>query len=403
MQNIINKVSYVKRRVSAVWLVIGVIFGGLAVVNGLELLTRNLKATVYAAAGQKIVTIYDKNNKQTILTEHKTVAEVLKQAQISLDKFDIVEPGLGVEVSDGFNVNIFRARPMTVIDGERQIKILTPYQLASDIAQVAGVSLHPEDRVEFRLDALGLGSDIGLQMVIHRATEFNLVFFGKKSLVRSQQATIGQFLEKRQIKLDVNDRMNLTANTLIKTGLTLEIWQEGEQERTVEEEVKFTIRRVADFEKPLEFKQIKQQGKSGKRIVTYKINIKNGQEVSKVETHSLVTQPAVEQIEVVGAKIAPMAYTGGGAKDQWLSASNIPQDQWGYAEWLVQRESGWNPSARNRSSGAYGLAQCLNKPSNSLCYSNNPVDQLNWMHGYVMGRYGSWEKAVQHSKSRGWY
>lgn len=392
-----------QRKLSRIGLVISLLFGSLALINGLDLLAQNFKATVYAAAGQKIVTIYDKSHRQTVLTEHKTVAEVLKQAQISLDKFDIVEPGLDVEVSDGFNVNIFRARPLTVIDGERQIKILTPYQLASDITQVAGVVLYPEDRVEFRLDTLGLGSDIGSQMVIHRATEFDLVFFGKKSRVRSQQATVGQFLEKRQIQLGSNDRMNLAADTPIKAGLMLEIWQEGEQERTVEEEVNFTTRRVADFEKSLEFKQVKQQGKPGKRIVTYKINIKNGQEVSKIETHSIITQPAVEQIEVVGAKIAPISYTGGGTKDQWLSASNIPQDQWGYAEWLVQRESGWNPNARNRSSGAYGLAQCLNKPSNSLCYSNNPVDQLNWMHGYVIGRYGSWEKAVRHSKSRGWY
>lgn len=392
-----------KQKLPKICLIIGLIFGGLAVMNGADLLSQALCTRVYAATGQKIVTIYDKQRKQTVLTEQKTVAEVLKQAGITLDKFDLVEPSLDTEVSDGFNVNIFRARPLTVIDGERQIKILTPYQLASDIAKVAGLALYPEDRVEFQLDMLGLGSGLGSQMVIRRATEFNLVFFGKKSLVRSHQATVGDFLKQRQLTLGANDRMNLGVTEPLRAGMTLEIWQEGEQERTVDEEVKFTTRRVADFEKPLEFKQIKQQGKPGKRIVTYKINIKNGQEVSKVETHSLVTQSAVEQIEVVGAKIAPIAYTGGGTKDQWLSASKIPQDQWGYAEWLVQRESGWNPNARNRSSGAYGLAQCLNKPSNSLCYSNNPVDQLNWMHGYVMGRYGSWEKAVQHSKSRGWY
>ena len=392
-----------KQKLPKICLIIGLIFGGLAVMNGADLLSQALRTRVYAATGQKIVTIYDKQRKQTVLTEQKTVAEVLKQAGITLDKFDLVEPSLDTEVSDGFNVNIFRARPLTVIDGERQIKILTPYQLASDIARVAGLALYPEDQVEFQLDTLGLSSGLGSQMVIRRATEFNLIFFGKKSVVRSHQATVGDFLKQRQLTLGANDRMNLGATEPLRAGMTLEIWQEGEQERTVDEEVKFTTRRVADFEKPLEFKQIKQQGKPGKRIVTYKINIKNGQEVSKIETHSLVTQSAVEQIEVVGAKIAPIAYTGGGTKDQWLSASNIPQDQWGYAEWLVQRESGWNPNSRNRSSGAYGLAQCLNKPSNSLCYSNNPVDQLNWMHGYVMGRYGSWEKAVQHSKSRGWY
>lgn len=291
-----------KQKLPKICLIVGLIFGGLAVINGLEMLSRALQARVYAAAGQKIVTIYDKSRKQTVLTEHKTVAEVLKQADISLDKFDIVEPGLDVEVSDGFNVNIFRARPLTVVDGERQIKVLTPYQLASDIAKVAGVVLHPEDEVEFSLDTLGLGSDIGSRMIIRRATEFNLVFFGKASVVRTRQATVGDFLAKRQIKLGANDRTNLTPPTPLKPGLTLEIWQEGRQQRAVEEEIPFKTRQVLNYEKPAGFRQIQQAGVVGKRSVTYQIDIKNGQEVARQELQSVVVKEPVEQVEVVGAK-----------------------------------------------------------------------------------------------------
>ena len=90
-----------KQKLPKICLIIGLIFGGLAVMNGADLLSQALCTRVYAATGQKIVTIYDKQRKQTVLTEQKTVAEVLKQAGITLDKFDLVEPSLDTEYFSG--------------------------------------------------------------------------------------------------------------------------------------------------------------------------------------------------------------------------------------------------------------------------------------------------------------
>ena len=87
--------------------------------------------------------------------------------------------------------------------------------------------------------------------------------------------------------------------------------------------------------------------------------MQNGIEVARREIANVVTEQPKKQIEIVGSKPATMPYTGGGSKDQWLAASNIPRDQWGYADWLVKKESGWNPNAVNRSNGACGLAQAL--------------------------------------------
>ena len=97
-----------------------------------------------------------------------------------------------------------------------------------------------------------------------------------------------------------------------------------------------------------------------------------------------------------------MPYTGGGSKTEWLASSVIPESQWGYADMLVQKESGWNPNAVNSSSGACGLGQQLPCGKWSGAW-NDPVAGLNGMHGYVMGRYRSWQAAVEHSRAKGWY
>lgn len=88
----------------------------------------------------------------------------------------------------------------------------------------------------------------------------------------------------------------------------------------------------------------------------------------------------------------PLYYTGGGAPAEWMAAAGIAEADWGYVDYIVSRESGWNPNATNKSSGACGLVQalpCSKVPGNGY----DPVDNLRWATGYATGRYGSWAGA----------
>lgn len=102
------------------------------------------------------------------------------------------------------------------------------------------------------------------------------------------------------------------------------------------------------------------------------------------------------------APSAPVGYSGGGSKDEWLAASGIPQADWGYVDFIVAKESGWNPNATNASSGACGLVQAL--PCSKVPGSGyNPVDNLRWANGYAVGRYGSWGAAYAFWTSNHWW
>lgn len=96
------------------------------------------------------------------------------------------------------------------------------------------------------------------------------------------------------------------------------------------------------------------------------------------------------------------SYTGGGSKEEWMTAAGIPEGDWGYVDYIVSHESGWNPNAVNASSGASGLVQalpCGKVPGN--CF--DPVDNLKWADGYAKGRYGSWAGAYQFWISNHWW
>lgn len=103
-----------------------------------------------------------------------------------------------------------------------------------------------------------------------------------------------------------------------------------------------------------------------------------------------------------GGSSAPPRYTGGGSPAEWMAAAGIAQSDWGYVDYIVKRESGWNPNATNSRSGACGLVQAL--PCSKVPGSGyNPVDNLRWADGYAKGRYGSWEKAYNFWLSRHWW
>jgi hypothetical protein len=72
---------------------------------------------------------------------------------------------------------------------------------------------------------------------------------------------------------------------------------------------------------------------------------------------------------------------------------------------LIDRESKWNSDAQNPKSTAYGLAQFVDKTWD-LVEIEKSADyriQLIAAQKYVMMRYGSWVKALEHHKQYGWY
>ena len=114
-------------------------------------------------------------------------------------------------------------------------------------------------------------------------------------------------------------------------------------------------------------------------------------------------------------------YASGGGRDltqaqlhpQAVAQAMLAADGFGAGEWpcldqLFTAESGWNWSASNATSGAYGIPQAL--PGSKMASAGadwlvNPVTQIRWGLSYVESRYGSpchaW--SVWQGRSPHWY
>jgi uncharacterized protein YabE (DUF348 family) len=200
-------------------------------------------------------------------------------------------------------VNIYRARPVIVVDGAVRQKIMTPYQTADKIAADAGVTLHDEDTTDIAPSNDIVADGAGVEMVITRATPFMLNLYGKQTVAYTQEKTVGAMLAAKKITLGESDTLSVNKNAPITPNMNIEIWRNGKQTVTEEKEIAFDTKKIQDVDKPVGYKEVQTQGEPGTRDVTYEIEMKNGQEVGRKEIQSVVIKQPKQQVEVVGAKL----------------------------------------------------------------------------------------------------
>ena len=257
-----------------------------------------------AKAGEKLVTIYDRGAEKTIVTKARTIREALKLAKFSIDeRQDVVEPSLDSEmVAEKYNINIFRARPITIVDGNKRLKVTTAEQTPALIAKAAGIEVFEEDKTALSNSDNMAVDGANMVMKIDRASMVNFVLYGKESVIRTHAKTVGELLKEKNINPKKDDTLSVDRSAKIIPGMKIELWRNGKQTITAEEDVKFEVEKVQDANRDSGYREIKQVGENGKKNVTYEVEMKNGTEVSRKEIASVVTKEPKKQIEIVGTK-----------------------------------------------------------------------------------------------------
>ena len=356
-------------------------------------------------ASEHIVTIFDNGNKTSIKTDSHIVEEAVKQAGISLEDTDTVEPGLDeIMTSEQFYINVYRSHPVLVTDKGVTRKILTSKTDPGEVAADAGLPLHERDQitilpitVELLLEA---GTNIHYEIL--RAKVIHLNFYGRPFDVRTNATTVETFLFEQGIVLADNDRTSFPLEHILKDGEHLDLSHHGLHTTTIDETIPFKTQTITDYNRPSGQTEEKTAGQNGQRTVTYEIELKNGKEISRRPINEIITLEPVTRVVVVGAK----ASLPPGSHEDWMRAAGIAESDFGYVNFIIGKESRWTWNAKNKSSGAYGLCQAL--PASKMAsagsdYMTNPITQLKWCSSYAKRRYGSWANAYHEWVRKKWW
>ena len=269
----------------------------------------------------------DNSNKIELKTKKGTVREILIANDIPFGADDRVEPGLDTRVNGGETISIYKAREITIVDGNTTTVRKTTYKKVEDILKELNITLGEKDEV-----TPGLKSEV---------------------------ATVD----------------------------TIKIARTGKTTETKKEVIKFETKEEKDDSKYVDEKVTKVEGKNGEKEVTYNVVREKGKEVSREVASEKVITEATAKVVVVGTKqrsvaqqVAAQQYyaasaqsysapggsvvlsngntagaEGVAAAQEMARRTGVPASTW---EHIIARESNGQVGARN-ASGASGLFQSM--------------------------------------------
>ncbi len=344
------------------------------------------------AGDSHVVQLTVEGQKESVPTRAATVEDFLSRAQITVNPGDVVEPSRDSQIlTDNFRINVYRARPVTIFDGTSRVQALSAAKAPRTVAEQAGVTLYPEDNLNQEVSNDILKDQvIGEKIVIERATPIVLNLYGKSTTVRTHVETVGELLQEKGVVMTRSDAVSPRPTTKLRPNMAVFVTRSGIKVTTVEETIDSPIEYVEDASLSFGATAVRQEGKPGKKQVTYEIKLKNGKEVSRKKIQSVTVSSPVKRVIARGK-----AFDVNKDKAAVMAAAGISSSDYPYVDYIVSRESGWRVNATNGST--WGLCQALpgNKMSSAGAdWQTNPVTQLRWCAGYAAGK-GGWASSYE--------
>jgi resuscitation-promoting factor RpfB len=353
------------------------------------------------ADSSSIVSVYFDGQEKVVTTNAATVGDVLEQAGVTLGPGDIAEPDVSTQIPSGFfNINVYRSRPVVVIDGDTHRMVETASQSPDLISQAAGFTVYPEDTYTMStISNVADAGTVGQQVVIHRSIPVIINSDGQQSTVRTQQKTVGGLLAERDVALGPQDTTSPSSSTAITPNMVVQINRVATVILKQTSAIPFATQNVNDPNLNAGTNQVKTPGSNGQQTITYRVHYQNGIEQSRDQLAVEVTQQPVTQVTLVGTKINL------NANPVSLGQQMAAERGWTGSQWtalydLWEHESGWNPSSTNFWTGACGIPQAY--PCSKIT-DHSAAGQITWGLGYIAGKYGSPANAYAYWESHDSY
>ncbi len=328
----------------------------------LLLVTAGLMPAARIDAGDSaLVNIYVDGERRSITTSADTVAEVLDRADIVLGEKDLVEPSLDAEITNQvFNINVYRAYPVTIIDGDDTYQVMSAYDSARLIVKNSGVvDIHDEDKayLDLVVDFLREGF-VGRKVMIERASLVKFKSGDEQVALRTHAETVAEMLEELSIDVSNNDIVEPSLDTAIESGMVVSMTKVGFEVVTVNEEVQPGFRVIYDNDRPIGYNGVETEGTPGIIGITYEVEYRNGEEVARREINRSTESEPQPKIYIVGNKQG--TYTN--AQAEWL--------------YLLRFCESTNNYSINTGNGFYGAYQFMIPTWNSIASITGRTDLI---------------------------
>jgi uncharacterized protein YabE (DUF348 family) len=253
-----------------------------------------------SANGTPVDLLVDGQNKQ-IHTTASTVAGAIKGAGYSIGSHDIIAPGLDSKIQSGEKIVFNRGRLLhLVVDGQKKDVWTTAPTVADAMAQLGYpasdfVSVSRDKRLP--LDPTSIE--------IRGPKQITVTHDGKRQVVTTTDALVGQLLKDLSIKLGPTDRVTPGVTHALSTGGVVTVQRIVTKVETVLESVSFPVHKISDSSMYSGDVSVITRGVQGSANVTYSDTYADGKLIGRTVLHSVTVSQPTTQTEKVGTKSRP--------------------------------------------------------------------------------------------------
>ncbi|MBI1857140.1 DUF348 domain-containing protein [Candidatus Saccharibacteria bacterium] len=260
----------------------------------------SLNGQTIGASDSHLVSINIDGKEQIVPSRAKTVGELLLRAGVVLNEHDKIEPTRETPITeDNFQINIYRARPITIVDGDKKIVALSAQPTPREVAKEAGLTIYPEDIVKLtQPDDILKDGTLGQKAIIDRATPIKLNLYGKTYDLRTHAVTVNELIKEQHIDV-AQISVFPSPGTALAAGSVVFVTLPDRQIVVMEEVVPQTEVTINDYSLTLGQTEIREPGQPGKRVVAYEVATDGSR---KLLQEIIVVQP-VRKLVVRGRKI----------------------------------------------------------------------------------------------------
>ncbi len=273
-----------------------------------------------------MVSLYVDGQKRIFSTDATTVGDILRRADVKLAPGDLVEPAAAATVPSGqFNINVYRAHPVLVVDGVRSYRLESAYQSPRLLALAAGLTVYPEDqyRTEVITDFVQTGA-IGEKVTIVRAKPLSVKVDGTVHQLRTQADTIAGALQGADIALGAKDTVSVSLTAPVLPGTQVQVTRVTEAVVTITTALPRAVKTITDPSMLKGQTKVQTEGSDGQKTVTYRIHYQNGVETARELLQVVNQTDPTTKVVVVGTKVI-----FAGSIEYWRPQVEAAAAQWG--------------------------------------------------------------------------
>ncbi|MER5262311.1 transglycosylase family protein [Actinosynnema sp. NPDC002837] len=256
-----------------------------------------------AIAMDKSVTVDVDGEATTVRTYESTVGEILADEGIAIGEHDALSPSPQAKVSDGGKISLDRGRLVKMtVDGEQRegwVRSVTVDE-ALDQLQVndEGAWLSHDRNMDVPLD--------GLSLEVKSLKTITLYDGGNAPRqIQTTAVTVDELLKNENLSLGPEDKLETAVDLRVTNGAEVHITRTGVSVINATEAIQPPVEEVKDDTMMKGQKEVLDPGEAGEQIVTYRVTVKNGQEVGREKLGAKVTKEPKPKKVKVGTKLPP--------------------------------------------------------------------------------------------------